>query len=330
MNLEFLPEAVEFAGAAVGYGVGLKLSKHASEKSLKEVGAVSSSYARLKPSEIVKEQPGRLKRSANAYRRIVNPLALTMALTVSALGGAVTTHDSVTSTPATLELVIDHSGLTVGIPSDSPPIPDALPEINKVQSAFITSDTINSHAFVGSDSGFSEVPIQQINSIAPGGQSGLENNKANGDPGAVLEAIQAAAASKNSYDSKNAAVVVITDGDELGTSATQVINESANNEHIPMYILNVMSPENTGTPTVDSFMAIANQTRGLYIDVNSSTNLSPIVSRIESSLGDGTEQSSDIAYVALLFAFFGVAGEASRQIYNRQKRGLIKRNLGGK
>lgn len=315
MNLEqYIPETI---GLAVGYAGGLRLDQFASKRAASETKAVLQSLAMVDTVQIPGLSKTKTERFLSGLGHVTPKLAFALGLTAATATAAFYPLETNIIKPATIEVVIDHSGATGLSVGGQKPV---LSEINQVASAFTPNNRISSEAFVASFGGVVETQVSKVDSLSPSGYAPLDV--------AVNEALDQTAVVKNGDKLKNTAVVVITNGNTIG-SPNVVISQSNKQDKTPVYIVDVEATKGTSIQDASSYRSISTRTGAKYWTAND-TNINTVTSEVEQALISEHQQTRnnpnkvlDI-FVALASGLIGV------KEYRQRRRGHIQRNLGGK
>jgi hypothetical protein len=310
---QYIPEAISFGSA---YVAGLGLDHLAVKRATVDKAPLVDAWA-LDETQTVSFKPTKREEIARKFNKFTPGVALALGLTASSAVAAFAPLESASIKPASIEVVVDHSGAT-GLSIDgSAPV---LPTINKLASAFVSSHVINSEAFVASFNSVTEAKVSNVNSMTVSGYAPLE--------AALSNAFERTALIKNGNKSKDAAVVVITNGNTIGSS--QAINaESKKQGNTPVYIVNVEGSKTTSPQDVSEFKTISKETHAKFWAANE-TNVNTVVSEVEKALTPEHKISQmnpdkDLlvfgSLISLLIAF---------KAFTSKRRGLLQRNIEGK
>lgn len=311
---QYLPEAIGFAA---GYLGGSALDKSAARNAHSAVTAALRTYGVVKPVEDTELEDSRVERVLTYFERKSPKLALSLGLTAAMMTAAYYPLGSNVIKPAAIEVVVDHSGGTkIRVDGQNP----VLPEINHVAKAFTSSDRITSTAFVGGSNGVTETKISKIDSIAAYADAPLDV--------AVNSALDQTALIKNGNKKRDAAIVVITNGNTIGSTAA-VISKSTSQNKTPVYIVNVESSNTTSPENISSYKTIAKDTGAKYWSAES-ININTITKDVEQTLSPENKPTKINPNKGLDVFVALAAGLISVKEYRQRKRGQIKRNLRGK
>ena len=312
-SIQYIPEVIGFAS---GYAIGLGIDQYAVKKAAVDKTPLIVDWA-LDSSDSVKLASTKREQASRLFRRVTPGVALGLGLMATTGVAAFVPIESNTFKPAAIEVVIDHSGATgLNIGGEAP----VLPYINKLADSFTSSNTVNSEAFVASFNGVTETKVSNVSSLSVSGFAPLE--------AAVSNALEQTALIKNGNKSNGAAVVVLTNGNNIGNPQT-IKSESLAQGKTPVYVVNVEGANTTSPQLVSEFKSIASETNAKYWSANE-TNTNEVVKEIENTLSPEHRSNKANPYQDFLLFISGVAGLSGFRAYRSRRQGLLQRNIEGK
>lgn len=310
------PSPVEIAELATvaGYGVGLMAEQIASHKAAEKQARLSDS-AMLSPAA----EQGVSTRLSNvahlAGRYVLAPLALTGAVAAgtSALGW--TKSEPAKPTTPGLEVVVDHSGATQLDFGAKPAVEqvDGLVRAigdRKVKGEALVagSGTVRSFTFakVSKDKPFGDAPLSQATGLA-------------------LDRAARVDASNSTSTKANSGVVVITNGNTIGSS--QHLTKTARDNETPIFIVNVEKQGKNNPKKVADLQQIARHTHGRYWAANE-LNVDKVIKEVTNTLAPETP-TAEVPGKDLLKILGGLSLIAGIGYFRRRKNYALGTRPGG-
>lgn len=310
---QFIPEAIGFGA---GYLSGVALDQLSVRRASADVKPLVAAWS-IETPESQKLTASKRERLAHVLGRVSPAAALSLGLTVAFGTAAFVPLESTVVKPATIELVVDHSGATEISFGNQGPV---LPEINQVATAFTSSNRINSNAFVASFGSVTEKNVSAVDSLSASGNAPLDT--------ALSNALDQTAIIKSGNKSESAAVVVITNGNSVG-SVQSVVEQSNQQGKTPVYVVNVEGSKVTSAQNISSFEQIAKRTDGKYWSANSA-NISAVTSDVEQTLTPEHKHNNADPYQDMFILAALIGGVLTVKTYRNRRHGLLQRNIEGK
>ena len=316
MNLEqytqYLPEAVGLAS----YAIGVKVDNIANRKANADRQALIEEWG-LDDPQVQLSEPSRIERSVRFFDRYASYVALSLGVTAF-LTTAIFVHitESKDVKPAAIEVVVDHSGATGLRIGSAQPI---APEIDQIADDFVSNSHIVSNAFVASFSSVTETNVSKVDSMAPSGDAPLDT--------ALVSALNATGLDKEGKKTKSDSVVVITNGNYIG-SPSAVISESKAQGYTPVYVVNVEGAQATSTQYISEYEQIVSGTKAKHPYWNAnSKNINTVAQEVENTLTPAEHEQNKSNPNRNLFIFGALfSGLAFTQAFRSRRRGVVQSN----
>lgn len=224
--------------------------------------------------EITETRTEILRRGA---RRVVAPLALAGASVclVNTLAWA-PASTAIEQTPATLEIVVDHSGAT-NIAIEGEPV---VMQINKVVAEFDDSK-LTTNVTVARSGTQKTVPISEVSQDLPFGDANMQEATSL----ALSRTAKVMPVSEGDKLKRNAGVLVITNGNTIGdplTVVTEAVSQYGGELKTPVFIVNVEG-DKAGPQITEDLQMIAKASDAKYWDAEKS-NLQTVVSDVRETI----------------------------------------------
>jgi len=214
-------------------------------------------------------------------------------------------------------LLVDHSGATeISFGSQRP----VLSEINQVATAFTPSNKIKSNAYIASFGSVVEKNVSAVDGLSASGAAPLDT--------ALVSALDETALIKSGNKSESAAVVVITNGNSIG-SPNSIIEQSNKQGKTPVYVVNVEGSKVTSAQNISNYQEIAKRTEAKYWSANSA-NISAVTQDVEQTLTPETKHNTADPYEDLFIIASLISCVLTVKTYRNRRHGLLQRNLEGK
>jgi len=313
MNLEqytqYIPEVVGLAS----YAFGVKVDNIANRKANADRQALIEEWGLDK----AQSEPSRIERSVRTFDKYASYVALSLGVTAFLTTAIfVPIKESKDIKPAAIEVVVDHSGATGLKIGDAKPL---APEIDQIANDFVSNSHIVSNAFVASFSSVTETNVSKVDSMTPSGDAPLDT--------ALENALNVTGLDEQGKKTKSAAVVVITNGNYIG-SPSAVISESKAQGYTPVYVVNVEGAQATSSQYISDYKQIVSGTKAKHAYWNAnSQNINTVAAEVENTLTPAVHEQSksnpnqDLFIIGALFS-----GLAFVQAFRSRRRGVVQSN----
>ncbi|HET9173836.1 MAG TPA: hypothetical protein VFN56_00980 [Candidatus Saccharimonadales bacterium] len=323
------PEIVPVIAGLVGGGVGAYYEHHAQNAAAQNQQPIAAALAKTALHSVeaphIENQSTftRVKRWMGHHAVAVVAMPALAAGTFAGL--AYEQSAASDSIPASLEIVVDHSGATSLPPAGQPNAQPIVNEINTVANQFAHVGGIKPEVLVsGHNQDAIKMSLSEMLADQPFGQSHMDQ--------ATLSALSQTAnvlpLSDGHHLSRNAALFVITNGNEIGVP-NDVVQASKDQDKTPIYVVNVEG--DSSATTVKDLQSIARRTGGMYWNVTQASVDNAAVS-VKKTVSSYSRPNSNIELTAVYSALSAVFAAGAGMAYRIRKRMPINkgfdRNLG--
>ncbi|HTB48939.1 MAG TPA: hypothetical protein VK712_02555 [Verrucomicrobiae bacterium] len=267
------PEIITVAASAASFGAGLAAEHRAvNQAAQKQARLLEAVGPALHEEDVVATMPRREQLTRWASRNLLAPLALTAALAGGLEAAGWVSNSLHANQPPALEVVVDRSGATA-LALDGKPV---IGQIDGLVTQLHGLQHVTAQAEVASFGGVSQPePLKDVKATQATGDAPL------GEATGIALGRAGLGASKH-----DAAVVVLTNGNSIGSPKDIASQEAKAHESTPIFIVNV---EGAGSSATSDLRAIAQETGGRYWDAHNSS-VKTIAQDVQSSLSAGHQE----------------------------------------
>ena len=298
-------------GVAVGYIAGLAVDTLSVKKASENLGGLSLSHETTADEINSSTKFSKIQKNAS---RFIAPLALTGAFLGGSVGMLFQGTNAKIKEPSSIEIVVDHSGYTIGDGS--------IESVNSIASSFSGNKNFDSKVLIA---GSGQVIVSKPESVASDNPFGIAP---------LDQALTSALTqiSSNQGDSKNSnksnAVLVISDDNSVGSVDSAV--SLAKSGNIPVFTVDVSSSQNQ---TSSDLNTLATSTGGNFWQSPSVDKRAKIADKIYASINETASSNrksatGNVRDIALIFSVISLGAFVSLAANRRYIK--FDRNITGK
>jgi len=298
-------------GVAVGYIAGLAIDTLSVKKASENLGGISLSHESTANEINSSSEVSKIKKNAS---RFIAPLALTGAFLGGSVGMLFQGSGAKVKEPSTIEIVVDHSGYTIGDGS--------IGSVNDIASSFSGNKNFDSKVLIAGSGQIVVSKPELVASDNPFGIAPLDQALTS----ALTQISSSQGESKNT--NKSNAVLVISDDNSVGSIDSAI--SLAKSSNIPVFTVDVSSSKNQ---TSSDLNKLATSTGGNFWQNPSADKRSKIADKIYSSISESSNSNQksangNVRDLALIFSVISLGAFVSLAANRRYIK--FDRNITGK